>query len=51
MKLQYGIAELQKWFSANHKIMNDGKPTICIGDYVIRASFSVTDLDVVLFKV
>ena len=65
VKLQCCVSELQKWFSANHLIMNEGKTefipfvpkpynhivdksTICIGDDVIRASFSVTDLGVVL---
>ena len=65
VKLQCCVSELQKWFSADHLIMNKGKTefipfvpkpynhivdksTICIGDDVIRASFSVTDLGVVL---
>ena len=63
MKLQCCVSELQKWFSANHlnegktefipfvpKPYNHivDKLTICIGDDVIRASFSVTDLGVVL---
>ena len=65
VKLQCCVSELQKWFSANHLIMNEGKTefilflpkpyhqivdksTICIGDDVIRASISVTDLGVVL---
>ena len=65
VKLQCCVSELQKWFSENHLIMNEGKNefipfvpklynhivdklTICIGDDVICASFSVTDLGVVL---